>query len=536
MARVLILTTTDAPTPQSSASMLIRGVLLGGSLCLITTNSPLRTAGAFAVLGYLATTELIPRVGPQFKRIGLSGRDLLKPPRKDGKPSEPLPESMGLVAAVTYFFVMLFLIPFVFFKYLVMSSASDDSEVYTAYATQYESLNDNQLFPHNKLSTFLSALLCLICTTFLGFCDDLFDIRWRHKFFLPAIAAIPLLIVYYVDFSVTSVVVPTFVTNSKVGNWLLVAFNWMIWGVNTIVTRLSGLSFSSLPSDYEIPEGSPKLLDLGIFYYVYMAAIAIFAPNAINILAGINGLEVGQSVVLGVVLLLNDLLYITNGSVSLAARESHLLSAIFLIPFLGVALGVLRYNWFPARVFVGDTFCYFAGMVFAVVGISGHFSKTLLLFLLPQIINFIYSVPQLFHLVPCPRHRMPRLNAATGNLEPSYGELAGGESIDGDANTPPSSVKTRWATRLILLPLETFRLIDLKRDEKGQVVEFSNMTMINWLLVTFGPMKEDSLCLLIMGLQFVTGILMIFIRHTLGPWLFGYDNFTWGVSDGSITI
>ena len=45
-------------------------------------------------------------------------------------------------------------------------------------------------------------------------------------------------------------------------------------------------------------------------------------------------------------------------------------------------------------VFVGDTYCYFAGMTFAVVGILAHFSKTLLLFFIPQILNFLFSVPQ----------------------------------------------------------------------------------------------------------------------------------------------
>lgn len=63
---------------------------------------------------------------------------------------------------------------------------------------------------------------------------------------------------------------------------------------------------------------------------------------------------------------------------------------------------------YPSRVFVGDTFCYFAGMTFAVVGILGHFSKTMLLFFMPQVFNFVYSLPQLLHIIPCPRHRMPR--------------------------------------------------------------------------------------------------------------------------------
>lgn len=67
---------------------------------------------------------------------------------------------------------------------------------------------------------------------------------------------------------------------------------------------------------------------------------------------------------------------------------------------------VFRY---PAKVFVGDTFCYFSGMTFAVVGILGHFSKTMLLFFIPQVFNFLYSLPQLFKIIPCPRHRMPRL-------------------------------------------------------------------------------------------------------------------------------
>ena len=63
---------------------------------------------------------------------------------------------------------------------------------------------------------------------------------------------------------------------------------------------------------------------------------------------------------------------------------------------------------YPSSVFVGDTFCYFSGMTFAVVAILGHFSKTMLLFFIPQILNFLYSVPQLFRFIPCPRHRLPR--------------------------------------------------------------------------------------------------------------------------------
>lgn len=74
----------------------------------------------------------------------------------------------------------------------------------------------------------------------------------------------------------------------------------------------------------------------------------------------------------------------------------------------------LRY---PSQVFVGDTYCYFAGMTFAVCGILAHFSKALLLFFIPQLINFTLSIPQLIGIIPCPRHRLPRYNTETGRVE-----------------------------------------------------------------------------------------------------------------------
>ena len=84
------------------------------------------------------------------------------------------------------------------------------------------------------------------------------DLRWRHKLILPTIASLPILVVYYITTNRTEIVVP------------LVLRPWI---------------------------GST--IELGVLYYVYMGMLAIFCTNAINILAGINGLEVGQSVIIG---------------------------------------------------------------------------------------------------------------------------------------------------------------------------------------------------------------------------------------------
>ena len=69
---------------------------------------------------------------------------------------------------------------------------------------------DQHGLTHGQLASYLSAILSLVFVVMLGILDDLFDIRWRHKVFIPAVAAIPMLIVYFVDFGVTKMVVPTF--------------------------------------------------------------------------------------------------------------------------------------------------------------------------------------------------------------------------------------------------------------------------------------------------------------------------------------
>ena len=255
-------------------------------------------------------------------------------------------------------------------------------------------------------------------------------------------------------------------------------------------------------------------INLSWMYYVYMAAVAIFCPNSINMLAGINGIEVAQSIAIAILLLVNDFLYLPPIMPNIhPATDSHLFSAFVLIPFIAVSLALLWHNWYPARVFVGDTFCYFAGMVFAVVGILGHFSKTLVLMFVPQVFNFLYSTPQLFHIIPCPRHRLPKFNAQTGLLEPSVTEW----------ERPP------WKPiALVLEILHALRLARITKNIDGHIVESTNLTLLNLWLVWFGPLREDRLALHIVGVQFLCGIGGLLVRHKLALLVFREDNRVFG--------
>ncbi len=59
-----------------------------------------------------------------------------------------------------------------------------------------------------QFTQYICALLSICCMILLGFADDVLDLRWRHKLFLPTIATLPLLMVYLVGGGSTLIVVP----------------------------------------------------------------------------------------------------------------------------------------------------------------------------------------------------------------------------------------------------------------------------------------------------------------------------------------
>ncbi|KAI1804205.1 glycosyl transferase family 4-domain-containing protein [Daldinia bambusicola] len=428
-------------------------------------GEPLVASLALSGIAFAASYAMIRWLGPTFIKAGLKGRDLSKVNN-----SNYIPECMGGICAVVYLLIIIVFIPFPFYKDIVVATSGGGNRDVVMNVEFVQKGRLLHKFPHSKLASYLSAIISLQSITLLGIGDDLFDIRWRHKFFIPAFASLPLLVIYFIDFGVTSIVLPTFLQ----------------------------------------PYVGRELFDLGILYYGYMSAFSIFSPNSINILAGINGIEVSQSIVIALLLAFNDALYLLTPYPH-PATDSHLFSLYFLLPFLGVSFALLIHNWYPARVFCGDTYCYFAGMVFVVVSILGHFSKTLILLLVPQIFNFVYSTPQLFGLVPCPRHRLPHFSARTGLLHPSVTKW--------EKDKQPRPV-VAMALRL----LSQLRLLRLKEDEQGLIEETSNLTILNLWLVWRGPMREDRLAKEITALQAVLGLFGLFVRHKLALLIFREDN------------
>jgi UDP-N-acetylglucosamine--dolichyl-phosphate N-acetylglucosaminephosphotransferase len=364
----------------------------------------------------------IPEVGNLLLKAGLGGKDCH---RKE--PAPIIPEGTGVAVGFTYVIALTAFLPMVL----------------------------------EELPMYLAAILSINSMCFLGFADNVLNLRWRHKLSLPSIACLPVLLVYYMQGGSTYVLVPDVVRK------------------------------------YFFHQESLGAVDFGIFYYVFLAMLSVFGTNAINILAGLNGLEVGQSIVITGASITNVLIQMNRHSWDQWQFNTETVFALFLlVPFLCCSIALWIFNKYPARVFVGDTYCYLAGTVLAVSGILGHFSKTLLLFMFPQVLNFLYSIPQLFRLIPCPRHRMPVYVPGRDCVNVSYSDWVVCDSV----------------CRPVIWFLTSFKLANVER--KGDMIRFSNLTLLNFVLWKTGrPMKEARIVSMILLIQLFWTIIAFFLRY-----------------------
>lgn len=81
---------------------------------------------------------------------------------------------------------------------------------------------------------------------------------------------------------------------------------------------------------------------------------------------------------------------------------------------------------------------------------------------------------------------------------------------------PPSAT-----TQLLLETLAFVRLIRLEKDTSGRIVSSTNLTIPNAVLVIFGPLREQTVVLIICGLQIASSVVAFAIRYGVGAWVYG---------------
>ncbi len=120
------------------------------------------------------------------------------------------------------------------------------------------------------------------------------------------------------------------------------------------------------------------LVNLGLIYPIILVPLGIAATSTtFNFLAGFNGLEAGQGII--IIGALSMVAYFTGNS-WLALIGLCMIVALFAFLF---------YNFFPARVFPGDVLTYPLGGLIAIMAILGNFEKIAVFFFIPNIIEVV---------------------------------------------------------------------------------------------------------------------------------------------------
>lgn len=120
------------------------------------------------------------------------------------------------------------------------------------------------------------------------------------------------------------------------------------------------------------------VIDLGIIYPIIIIPIGVAgAATTFNFLAGYNGLEAGQGIIM-----LSALAIVAHYT------GNTWLSVISLIMIFSL-FAFLLYNLYPAKVFPGDSLTYVLGGLIAIIAILGNFEKIAVFFFIPYILETI---------------------------------------------------------------------------------------------------------------------------------------------------
>jgi len=119
-------------------------------------------------------------------------------------------------------------------------------------------------------------------------------------------------------------------------------------------------------------------IDLGLFYVFIIIPLGVVgATTTFNFLAGFNGLEAGQGILL------------LSASALVAYFTGNSWLALIGLCLVASLVAFLLYNFYPSQIFPGDSLTYPIGSLLAVMAILGNFEKVALFFFIPYIIEVV---------------------------------------------------------------------------------------------------------------------------------------------------
>ncbi|MBI3334439.1 glycosyl transferase family 4 [Candidatus Pacearchaeota archaeon] len=225
-------------------------------------------------------------------------------------------------------------------------------------------------------------------------------------------------------------------------------FGWRKGGLS-MRSRLILVAFASVPL-MAINAGKSIIslpligqVDVGIFYPLIFIPIGILgASTTFNFLAGFNGLEAGQGVL------------ILAGAAAVAWMTGNTWIAFIALCMVAALIAFLLFNKYPARVFPGDVLTYPIGGLIAILSILGNFEKIAVFFFIPVILEVLLKL----------RGKLVKQSFGKplkdGTLDLKYDKIYGLEHLviyiyrrSGIAPTERTVVITIWIAQLLIILL-----------------------------------------------------------------------------------
>ncbi|MDD5496761.1 MAG: phospho-N-acetylmuramoyl-pentapeptide-transferase [Candidatus Omnitrophica bacterium] len=184
-----------------------------------------------------------------------------------------------------------------------------------------------------------------------------------------------------------------------------------------VVVALFVIFFTDIPQSLYVPFSKNFVLNLGLFYILFVILVLVSSSNAVNLTDGLDGLAIGCTIIAALTYAV--LSYIAGNFVMSDYLNIFFLQGsgeltVFCAAMVGAGLGFLWFNSYPANVFMGDTGSLALGGAIGIVAVL--IKKELLLFLVGgvfvmealsvvlQVIWFKSTGRRLFLMAPIHHH------------------------------------------------------------------------------------------------------------------------------------
>ena len=205
-------------------------------------------------------------------------------------------------------------------------------------------------------------------------------------------------------------------------------------------------------------------LNLGIFIIPFIVIFFVAVTNSVNLTDGLDGLAAGISLIVFITIFI------------ISVISGNLSSAIISSVLCGTLIGILPYNFYNAKIFIGDSGAQFIGFILSVILIDG--SNTIngeFIILIPMIICGVPLFDTITSIIRRKLKNLPIMQADKGHVHHKLIRLG---------NSHPKAVIIMYFIEIIFSVIAIFMVISNR-------INFLFLLIISVIYVIYLMVKLD---------------------------------------------